>query len=77
MTCQHLKKIGDNYGMTCADCGEVLEGFGFWAEGSKHCVKHLWLQDGIGYVCVYCEEWKPAREDGEVDDDPRDIQSRT
>jgi DNA-directed RNA polymerase subunit RPC12/RpoP len=70
MTCDHSRKIGDNYGVTCQDCGAVLEGFGFWAEGGSRCVKHLWLQDGSdGFVCVYCEAWKPAREDGEVSDE--------
>jgi hypothetical protein len=69
MPCLHLHTIGDNYGVTCADCGEPLEGFGYWAEGSRHCVKHLWLQNGAnGFVCVYCEEWRPADENGEVID---------
>lgn len=71
MTCDHSRKIGDNYGMTCADCGEVLEGYGFFGDGATTCTKHLFLEDGKGFICLYCQTWKPAREDGEVDDDDK------
>ena len=27
--CQHRRKIGDNYGETCLDCGKQLSGFGY------------------------------------------------
>ena len=29
MKCEHHKRIGDNYGVTCQDCKEVLEGYGY------------------------------------------------
>lgn len=64
--CKHPIVQADNYGETCVFCGEVLAGFGFLAEGSDHCVSHLWLQDGDSFVCVYCEERRPAAENGEV-----------
>lgn len=61
--CQHLRRIGDNYGETCLDCGEVLAGFGYWAEGSSRCVRHVFMPDGAdGEVCIFCEEWRPSCE---------------
>lgn len=67
-TCPHHSVVGDNYGETCADCGEVLAGYGYFAEGSRVC-KHRWLQDGNGFVCLYCEAWRPAAgTDGEMDE---------
>ena len=56
MSCPHNRKIGDNYGMTCADCGEVLEGYGEFARTRpKECL-HRW-EPMPGYeVCAYCEE---------------------
>jgi hypothetical protein len=29
MTCEHNKRLGDNYGVSCQECGVVLEGFGY------------------------------------------------
>jgi len=55
--CRHGSIIGDNYGETCTICGEVLSGYGYWAEGSKEC-RHRWLpetQDSKYEVCMYCE----------------------
>lgn len=58
--CLHLHIIGDNYGTTCADCGEPLAGYGYWAEGSRTCI-HQWEPDGEdGEICVFCQEWRPA-----------------
>lgn len=62
--CQHLRRIGDNYGLTCQDCGEVLEGYGYYAEGSKTC-KHRFLPEypkSENKVCVYCEETRRKEE---------------
>ncbi len=39
--CSHNHRIGDNYGVTCQDCGEVLAGYGYWGEG----VIELIIQD--------------------------------
>lgn len=60
--CLHLHQIGDNYGVTCVNCGEALEGFGYWGTGGKKCIKHLWLDNGDFFVCLYCEETKPNDE---------------
>lgn len=59
--CDHPSIQGDNYGQTCMVCGEVLEGWGFWAEGSEAC-KHspYWEDIGNGLeMCPYCEETRP------------------
>ncbi len=52
----HPSKIGDNYGLTCTVCGEVLSGYGYWAEGgNKDCV-HVFLPSGHGtWICTFCE----------------------
>jgi hypothetical protein len=60
MNCQHLRTIGDNYGVTCQDCGEILAGFGFggWfgerLQPEQACVHRFYVHDGIG-ICVFCE----------------------
>jgi hypothetical protein len=57
--CKHEHRVGDNYGVSCVDCGVALEGYGYWGEASKRCVKHLWLDDGNGgECCMYCELWR-------------------
>jgi hypothetical protein len=62
MNCEHNKRIGDNYGVTCQDCGEILEGYGNggWfgsnLKGNEQC-KHVWLNmpDRMDYEqCMYC-----------------------
>ncbi len=59
MNCPHNSYFGDNYGTTCATCGQVLSGYGYWAEGSQTC-QHQYLSDGDGsLVCAYCEDVKP------------------
>jgi hypothetical protein len=63
--CKHPRIVGDNYGESCADCGEQLRGFGYggWfgrnLTGTATCI-HLWapLGDSDQMVCVYCEGWK-------------------
>jgi hypothetical protein len=71
--CQHLRRVGDNYGESCADCGKQLRGYGYggWfgvnLTGTEKCI-HLWSRVGEDYVegvnrirhevCVYCEEWR-------------------
>ena len=56
MNCKHNRKIGDNYGLTCQDCGAVLEGYGYYAEGQRTC-KHKFLNiNEDEEQCMYCEE---------------------
>jgi hypothetical protein len=55
--CQHRIIQGDNYGETCMECGEVLDGYGYWAEGSCEC-HHKWIPEypeSEYEVCMYCE----------------------
>jgi len=64
--CTHPMIQGDNYGTTCMVCGEVLEGYGFWAEGSNSC-HHKWIPepDSKYEVCMYCEMTRPKGDNGE------------
>jgi hypothetical protein len=56
MQCEHNKTIGDNYGVTCQDCGAVLEGYGYYAQGQRTC-KHKFLNiSATEEQCIYCEE---------------------
>lgn len=57
MGCPHHRQQGDNYGVTCMDCGEALEGYGYWAEGSATC-HHRFMDEGPDSqyeTCMYCE----------------------
>lgn len=64
-TCQHLVKIGDNYGMSCRGCGEQLSGFGYGGffgsrlNGTEVCI-HLWAplgdESATHEVCIFCEQ---------------------
>ncbi|MEJ5200587.1 MAG: hypothetical protein WHV66_00025 [Anaerolineales bacterium] len=51
--CPHYRQIADNYGVTCEDCGEILEGYGFW--GSSGYCRHVWLNG----ECIYCQAIDP------------------
>jgi hypothetical protein len=52
--CTHRSKIGDNYGLSCADCGAQLEGYGCGGNGDGSC-HHRFLPDGTDEeLCVYC-----------------------
>jgi hypothetical protein len=56
MACQHNNRIGDNYGETCLDCGLVISGYGYWAEGGTRECNHEWQPDGDGNMyCPYCQ----------------------
>jgi hypothetical protein len=56
--CSHRHQIGDNYGITCQDCGQVLAGYGYWGEGSHVCI-HQFVDDGAGEkVCFYCDRYQ-------------------
>ena len=58
--CEHTKRIGDNYGVSCQDCGIALEGFGYggWFGSNltdmEHCI-HAWCKVSAGEEeCLYC-----------------------
>lgn len=55
--CQHNNKIGDNYGMSCQDCGERLEGYGYWAH-EKDCLHRFLPVGDTEEICTYCEMWR-------------------
>ncbi len=59
-TCQHFKRQGDNYGITCQTCGAVLEGYGYGGffgsnlKGNEQCL-HVWLKISAEQEeCLYC-----------------------
>jgi hypothetical protein len=60
MYCDHNKRIGDNYGVTCQDCGEILEGYGYgdWLGSKvygKKCI-HVWRKISASEEeCNYCQ----------------------
>ena len=53
-SCGHHNIIGDNYGTTCQDCGKVLSGYGYWAEGSRECMHQFLPLDEDILICSYC-----------------------
>lgn len=64
--CNHNNQIGDNYGLSCADCGEQLRGYGYGGFFGANLLpgtscKHQFLDTGDGYeACLYCEEVRSA-----------------
>ena len=58
--CEHHKRVGDNYGNNCQDCGVVLEGYmamvvgsGSNLTGRERCI-HAWWQVSAGQEeCTY------------------------
>ncbi|WP_040007227.1 hypothetical protein [Fibrisoma limi] len=60
--CQHRTTQGDNYGITCMDCGEAIAGYGYWGEGSTVC-KHDWArldEESDEEMCMYCQAVRSA-----------------
>lgn len=65
--CQHLNRVGDNYGESCRDCGKQLSGYGYggWFGrnliGREQCI-HTWspISDAED-ICIYCDS---IRNDG-------------
>ena len=58
--CEHTKRVGDNYGVSCQDCGVTLEGYGYggWFSsnltGRERCL-HVWWKVSLGEEeCPYC-----------------------
>jgi hypothetical protein len=61
--CEHLRRIGDNYGVSCQDCGAKLEGYGFVEFGRNltpkdECVYHIVMKNGD--QCIYCHRERDA-----------------
>jgi hypothetical protein len=64
MQCEHNRKIGDNYGLSCQDCGAVLEGYGNggWfgsnLKGNERCIHgaNAWYTiSDLEEACMYCQ----------------------
>lgn len=53
MACQHNRRIGDNYGISCMDCGAQLAGYGNNGEFAS-CL-HEWYYHGDIHHCMYCQ----------------------
>lgn len=58
--CQHRSIIGDNYGTSCQDCGEILSGYGYggWFGcnlKSNILCKHKFIPYEEGEICIYCQ----------------------
>ena len=62
MACEHNKRIGDNYGVSCQTCKKQLEGYGYGGfmggslTGDERCI-HVWSGQYAGMEeCDYCFE---------------------
>jgi hypothetical protein len=67
MYCEHSKRIGDNYGITCQNCGQQLEGYGYGGffgsnlKGNERCV-HVWYKiSDVEEECMYCHSSNSRR----------------
>ena len=57
--CDHKCKVGDNNGITCSDCGEVLEGFGY-QHSATECLHVFFCLPWMPYcTCSWCDQLKP------------------
>ncbi len=53
--CKHTSKVGDNYGISCMDCGAQLAGYGYYGD-FPYCLHHWTASvDGEYLVCYYCQ----------------------
>lgn len=66
--CDHRCKVGDNYGITCGDCGAILEGYGYRAQAIKELLpgqspvcKHAWYAEDHMFLamCTWCQAKTP------------------
>lgn len=57
-SCAHTRRVGDNYGETCMDCGRRMSGYG---DGGQHrdC-EHVFAPAGDVEICIYCEQERRA-----------------
>jgi len=65
--CQHLRRQGDNYGVTCQTCGAALEGYGFGGffgsnlTGNEQCLhgENAWYKISAEQEeCQYCHRMR-------------------
>lgn len=61
--CNHNRIIGDNYGETCQDCGQILSGYGYGGWFGKNLIdvkecKHKFLPYDNQEICIYCQRVK-------------------
>ena len=68
--CSHARKIGDNYGLTCQDCGETIEGYGYggWfgnnPNSNERCSHGSWYKiNDHEEECMYCQSIRAIRKD--------------
>jgi hypothetical protein len=61
MICEHKNLIGDNYGVSCQGCGQVLEGYGLGGffsrklQGDVPCIHGAWYPiNDTQEECMYC-----------------------
>jgi len=61
--CQHLRRQGDNYGVSCQTCGQALEGYGYGGffgsnlKGNEQCIQgeFAWYKISAEQEeCNYC-----------------------
>lgn len=53
--CLHDRKVGDNYGISCQDCGAQLEGYGYWGRHKKCIHRFANIYGNEQRACMYCE----------------------
>jgi hypothetical protein len=60
MICEHNKRLGDNYGISCQSCGEALEGYGYGGffgtnlKGNERCTHGSWYPiNASEEECIY------------------------
>jgi hypothetical protein len=63
MPCDHKKLLGDNYGVSCQSCGQVMEGYGYggWfgsnLNGNERCMHGAWYPiSNTEEECMYCQD---------------------
>lgn len=74
MYCDHRKRIGDNYGVSCSNCGQILEGFGYGGfiggnlTGVEKCIHQAWFTvNEREEECIYCHEQRHRSENQDTD----------
>lgn len=68
--CQHNHTIGDNYGVSCTECGKQLWGYGYggWfgsnLTGKEKCIHKFVMSIGeLEDICLYCKRLQSEVED--------------
>jgi len=68
INCQHERKIGDNYGLSCQDCNEALEGYGYGGffgsnlKGNEGCIHGMWcIVSPEQEECYYCNRTRERK----------------